>query len=74
MLSCREIHVFIGHGLWQALKVLLGSAVVLSYAWQCTVLTKAKLGKVYLQIIGRAWTSVNYGQDPISSLLDKLAQ
>ena len=53
LFSCGEIHVFIDHRLQQALELLLYLTGVLSYVQWCSVLTKAKLGEVCIQVPGR---------------------
>ena len=44
------------------------------YVWWCAVLTKVRLGEVYICVPGRVWTSAEDGWDPISLILGILTQ
>ena len=58
VLFCGESHIFIGYRLEWALGGLLCPVVVVFYVWQCPVLSKAKLCKVYMWVSGRVQTLI----------------
>ena len=73
LFSCVEICVFLGYRLKKssASTSISGNGTIL---YTVVYSTKAKLAKVYVQTPGRAWISAYHGQEPISSMLAKLAQ
>ena len=50
-----------------------GSSILCVMAYR-TVLMKDNMGTVYIWVPGRVWITAMFGQDPISSMLDKVAQ
>ena len=71
LFSCGEFRVLIGGRLQQALELSVSLAVIDSM-W--VMHSKAKVGEVYVPVSGRAQTSAYHVQEPISSMLGKLAQ
>ena len=69
---CGKIHIFIGCRLEWALGVLL-FLLCLVVVILCMVITKAKMCKIYVWILGRTWPSVQVSWEPVSSELGRLS-